>query len=69
MSPRIALSRSSGFTSCFSMVLVNSSSSAPIFETSRSGSFEAVRSVLRFPRTEDISAVNRAMKSFSDSAG
>jgi hypothetical protein len=68
-SPKIAFSRSSGLTPCFSMALVNSSKSLPILEMSSAEVLDTLGSGFRFPRTEDISDARRAMKSSSDSAG
>jgi hypothetical protein len=70
---KMALSRSSGLTPCFSMFLVKSSNSLPMADMSSADAeaeaFGAVGSGFRFPRTDDISAARRAMKSSSDSAG
>lgn len=68
VSPRRVLRRSSGLMPCFSMALVNSSSSLPILDMSSFEAVDALGSKLRLPKTEDISEARRAMKSSSDSA-
>lgn len=64
VSPKMALRRSAGLTPCFSMALVNSSSSLPM---SSADALVALGSGFKFPRTEDISDARRAMKSPSES--
>ena len=67
-SPRTALSRSSGFRPCFSMFLVNASTSLPILDMSSADAVDTLGSGFRFPSAEDISDARRAMKASSDSA-